>query len=214
MDTTWTVFWLSFLLYPGQTRRSFCVWRGVNRGNEDHSRRKPAFWPSPDTCAARGYDSSTSRFWRMKNGPLLRSLEGAFDVFVTADKNLRYQQNLSGRRLAIVELPSNRWPLLRPLGARIAAVLDSCRPGDYVVVNLQSWRNRAPFRIGIGYCCCFFAFLSATRIASRRRCISKGLKRVRALIFLVNSRTFGLFWWPVMKMKRRAMWGFTRSTPR
>ena len=42
------------------------------------------------------------------NGALLARLEGAFEVFVTADKNLRYQQNLSGRQLAIVELPTNR----------------------------------------------------------------------------------------------------------
>ena len=49
----------------------------------------------------------------MKNGELLAALGGQFDILITGDKNLRYQQNLTGRRLAIVELPTNRWPLLR-----------------------------------------------------------------------------------------------------
>jgi hypothetical protein len=47
-----------------------------------------------------GYDG-------MKNGQLLAVLDGVFDVLITADKNLRYQQNLDGRRLGIVELPTN-----------------------------------------------------------------------------------------------------------
>ncbi len=66
------------------------------------------------------------------NGPLLAELEGAFDVFITADKNLRYQQNLAGRTLSILELPSNRLPLLRPLFQRIAAAADSISAGAYV----------------------------------------------------------------------------------
>lgn len=66
------------------------------------------------------------------NGALLARLEGAFDVFITADKNLRYQQNLSGRQLAIVELPTNRLPLLRPLFPRIVTAVESVIPGAYV----------------------------------------------------------------------------------
>ena len=38
----------------------------------------------------------------LKNGQLLTALEGVFDILLTADKNLRYQQNLTGRQLAIV----------------------------------------------------------------------------------------------------------------
>ena len=71
----------------------------------------------------------------LKNGQLLAALEGVFDILLTADKNLRYQQNLTGRQLAIVELPTNRWPLLRPLEARIIEAIDQCQPSDYVVVN-------------------------------------------------------------------------------
>ena len=66
------------------------------------------------------------------NGALLAQLEGACDVFITADRNLRFQQNLGGRTMAILELPTNRLPLLRPLFQRIAAAVDSISPGEYV----------------------------------------------------------------------------------
>lgn len=71
----------------------------------------------------------------MLNGALLARLEVSFDVFITADKNLRYQQNLSGRQIAIVELPTNRLPLLRPLFLRIAATVESIAPGHYVQIT-------------------------------------------------------------------------------
>ena len=46
-----------------------------------------------------------------KNGALLALAEAQFDVFITTDKNLRYQQNLAGRRLAFILLPSNSVPV-------------------------------------------------------------------------------------------------------
>ena len=69
------------------------------------------------------------------NGALLAQLEGKFNVFITADKNLRYQQDLSGRTLAIVELPTNRLPLLRPLFSGIAATVESITPSAYVQIT-------------------------------------------------------------------------------
>src|SRR5205814_468111 len=55
------------------------------------------------------------RGWdRLANGDLLQGAEAAgFDVFVTADKNLRYQQNLSARKLAIVVIGNAQWRVLR-----------------------------------------------------------------------------------------------------
>jgi hypothetical protein len=70
----------------------------------------------------------------MANGELLARLEGTCDVFVTSDKNLRYQQNLTGRRLAIVELPTNRLPLLIPRFGEIAAAVTAATIGSYVEV--------------------------------------------------------------------------------
>jgi len=74
-------------------------------------------------------------FTGMKNGRLLAALEGVFDILITADKNLRYQQNFTGRQLAIIELPTNRWPLLRALQERIVEAVDRCQPSAYVVVK-------------------------------------------------------------------------------
>ncbi len=70
------------------------------------------------------------------NGSLLSRLEGHHDVFVTADKNLRYQQNLKGRSLAIVELPTNRLPLLKIIAARIESAVTSATPGAYIEVSM------------------------------------------------------------------------------
>ena len=69
------------------------------------------------------------------NGALIARLEGDHDVFVTADKNLRYQQNLAGRRLAIVELPTNRLPILKTMTAEIASAVTSAPPGSYIHVG-------------------------------------------------------------------------------
>jgi hypothetical protein len=69
------------------------------------------------------------------NGALIARLEGAFDLLVTADKNLRYHQNLAGRRLAIMELPGNRLPLLRPLFPRIFAAVETISPRAYLKIH-------------------------------------------------------------------------------
>jgi len=63
------------------------------------------------------------------NGELLRRAEGQFDVFLTADRRLRYQQNLKGRGLAVVVLPSNRLKVLRGMMAGIEAAIAKVEPG-------------------------------------------------------------------------------------
>ena len=78
----------------------------------------------------RGWDT-------LSNGDLLAEAERAgFDVFLTADKNIRYQQNLSGRRLAIVVLSTPQWPLVRLHTAKIVATVDAATPGSYVEVEI------------------------------------------------------------------------------
>ena len=71
----------------------------------------------------------------IENGELISRAEADFDVLILADKNLRYQQNLAGRRLALVELPTNRWPILEPLGIQVAAAVRSAPAGSYVIVE-------------------------------------------------------------------------------
>ena len=71
----------------------------------------------------------------IKNGKLLQLIEGNFDVFILGDKNLQYQQNLSGRQIAIVELFTIRWPFLQPLIPAIVSAVDSAVPGSYVTIQ-------------------------------------------------------------------------------
>ena len=67
----------------------------------------------------------------VENGQLLASAEAGFDVLVTTDHSLRYQQNLTGRRLAILVLPTTSWPKIKPHAAEVAEAISALRPGDY-----------------------------------------------------------------------------------
>jgi hypothetical protein len=59
-------------------------------------------------------------------------------VFITSDKNIRYQQNLINRKLAMVVLSQGRWRHVRqPLGA-IAAAVDAATPGSYTEVEIPT----------------------------------------------------------------------------
>ncbi len=73
----------------------------------------------------------------VRNGELLRRAEEQFEVLVTADQNLRYQQNLSGRKLAILVLPSNQVPLVARLLPVVETLLTSIQPGTVVDVPIN-----------------------------------------------------------------------------
>jgi hypothetical protein len=73
----------------------------------------------------------------MQNGDLLTAAEQAgFDVFLTADKNLRYQQNFSSRMIALVVLGNSPWPLVRLHVPEIVAAIHAAMPGSYVEVDI------------------------------------------------------------------------------
>ena len=78
------------------------------------------------------------RGWNtLSNGELLAEAERAgFDVFLTADKNIRYQQNLAGRKIALVVLSTPQWPLVRLHVARIVEAVNAATPGSYVEVQI------------------------------------------------------------------------------
>jgi hypothetical protein len=68
----------------------------------------------------------------LENGDLLRAAESAaFDLFIICDKNLRHQQNLAGKRLAILELWTNHRPTLEKYWALIQETAEAVRPGEY-----------------------------------------------------------------------------------
>jgi hypothetical protein len=67
----------------------------------------------------------------LSNGELLLQAESQYSLFVTTDQNLRYQQNLTGRQLAILVLPTTSWPELRPHAPQIVASGLTMKPGEY-----------------------------------------------------------------------------------
>jgi hypothetical protein len=74
---------------------------------------------------------------QLENGELLKVAEAAgFDVLVTSDQNIRYQQNLASRRLALVALGSNIWPVVRNHAAAISAAVDKAAPGSYQFIEM------------------------------------------------------------------------------
>ena len=74
---------------------------------------------------------------QLENGDLLKMAEqAAFEVLVTSDQNIQYQQNLAGRTLALVVLGSNIWPVVRQYSAAIMARVDGATPGGYDFIEM------------------------------------------------------------------------------
>jgi hypothetical protein len=74
---------------------------------------------------------------QLRNGELLLAAEGTFDVFITTDQNLKYQQNLSDRRLAIVVLTTTSWPRIKVSIQRVRTAVDAVVPGAFVEVEIE-----------------------------------------------------------------------------
>jgi hypothetical protein len=74
---------------------------------------------------------------QLENGELLKAGEASgFDVMITSDQNIVHQQNLAGRKLALVVLGSNIWPIVRENRAAITAKVDAATPGSYGFVEM------------------------------------------------------------------------------
>jgi hypothetical protein len=89
--------------------------------------------PLRDALAGHTVETAYERGWStLGNGDLLTAAEGsAFDVLITTDQNLRHQQAVSGRRLAVLVLPTTRWPHIRRHVAEVAAAIASIEPGEF-----------------------------------------------------------------------------------
>ncbi|MDF0651711.1 MAG: DUF5615 family PIN-like protein [Nitrospira sp.] len=74
----------------------------------------------------------------LKNGDLLKRAESQFNVFITADKKLRYQQNLTNSRLAIIVLPTNQVTVVATLLATIGETIRTIKTGSVLEIPLPS----------------------------------------------------------------------------
>ncbi|MGD0046354.1 MAG: hypothetical protein ABSE42_05000 [Bryobacteraceae bacterium] len=96
--------------------------------------------PAPLRYALKGHVvvDAIERGWdRLANGELIAVAEAAgFELLLTTDKNIRYQQNLTGRKIAFVVLGNQQWPTLHRYVARVVAAVNAATPGSYAEVEI------------------------------------------------------------------------------
>ena len=78
----------------------------------------------------------------LKNGALLAAAEEAgFDLFITADQEISYQQNMAERRIALLVLSTNNWGVVKEQDPVIAAAIEAITAGSYVFVDIGHGRG-------------------------------------------------------------------------
>ena len=96
--------------------------------------------PRPLRRHLRGHDADTAadKGWEtLTNGELIdRAEQEGYEVLITNDQKLRYQQNLAGRRLAVIVLRKNNWPRVRLKTEEILAALEEIQPGQLREVDI------------------------------------------------------------------------------
>jgi hypothetical protein len=91
-------------------------------------------------------NSSQAILWRKRgcgvwgelaNGELLDVAERAgFEVLVTTDKSIRFQQNLKARKISLVVLEHSQWPMVKLVADKVVAAVNTAHPGSYVEVEV------------------------------------------------------------------------------
>jgi len=96
--------------------------------------------PKPIATSLIGHTVTYARqigWHELENGELIQRAEDAgYDVLLSTDKNIRYQQNLAARKIALVVLGNAQWPIVRLYLDRIAAAVNQATPGTYVEVEI------------------------------------------------------------------------------
>jgi predicted nuclease of predicted toxin-antitoxin system len=89
-------------------------------------------WPMHKLLSSHVCSSVQDLGWGgIKNGDLLQRVQGDFDLFITSDQNLRYQQNLTGRRIAILELSTNDISRIQAASTLIQETLEQIQPNEF-----------------------------------------------------------------------------------
>jgi hypothetical protein len=104
--------------------------------------------PNPMARSLIGHEVTFARkigWHELENGELIqRAEEAGYEILLSTDKNIRYQQNLQGRRIALVVLSQQQWPVVRQHLDRIAIAVNSALPGSYTEVEIPS-EGKQPF---------------------------------------------------------------------
>lgn len=72
----------------------------------------------------------------IRNGALIARAEIAYDVFLTADKNLRYQQNMNERKLMLIVFPSNKLTAVKLLASQLQVALMTVKQGRFIELEM------------------------------------------------------------------------------
>jgi predicted nuclease of predicted toxin-antitoxin system len=89
-------------------------------------------WPMHRLLTGHECRTAQQQGWAgVKNGQLLQLAESEFNLFITSDQNLRYQQNLSGRSIAILELSTNKLHRIEAAAELIRAGIAALKPGEF-----------------------------------------------------------------------------------
>jgi predicted nuclease of predicted toxin-antitoxin system len=84
-------------------------------------------------------DTAYELGWQeLENGELIAAAEReAYEILITTDQNLRYEQNLAGRSLAVIVLLSTSWPRIRRHAETILNAIEVTLPGSYHEINIS-----------------------------------------------------------------------------
>jgi predicted nuclease of predicted toxin-antitoxin system len=89
-------------------------------------------WPMRELLSSHQCVTTQKRGWGgIKNGELLQHAEGEFDLFITSDQNIRYQQSLAGRRIPILELSTNDLRRILAAATQIQNAVAMIKPGEF-----------------------------------------------------------------------------------
>ncbi len=94
--------------------------------------------PKPIARTLIGHEISFARrigWHELANGELIQRAEDTgYDILLSTDKNIRYQQDLSGRKIALVVLSNSQWPMVRQHLDKISEAVNASTPGSYIEV--------------------------------------------------------------------------------
>jgi lambda repressor-like predicted transcriptional regulator len=95
--------------------------------------------PLRKSLATHVVETAFERGWStLQNGLLIAAAETAgFEVFVTTDRNLKYQQNLSTRAIAVVILLTTSWPRIERQIAKVVKAIEEATPSSYTEVHIE-----------------------------------------------------------------------------
>ena len=96
--------------------------------------------PNPIARGLIGHEITFARqigWGELENGELLNEAEVAgFEILLTTDKNLGYQQKLTDRKIAVVVLGQGRWTLIKNHVARVIETVNAATPGSFTLVEI------------------------------------------------------------------------------